>query len=489
MLTSAFAGLMSIAAGVVVLPIVLSTVGSTSYGLWLFIFAVVSICAYADLGVGISVVHYRARERGGDHSIAKDRVLGTALLWSLIGAVLALGPLGIAAWAFARTLPDDAQPTVFTLALIGAGIVLTSAALRPFQAALIGDGYVHLERSTVVAGVVWRIAATVAVCLFVPSVILLALVESIALVLPLAIAMIQLARNSAASVSLVGWRKQLPELLRFGSRSFSVSLLGQLILQSGTLALGILSTPENVTYYNAAFRIYSSVRQTLSWVTDPLRSMLSRAAVAGRAHAAELAVTLSTLSALIAAVGSGLVFLLSPWIVDVWLGQGVPSETISLAIRVLSVGLIASALHISFIPALDAVGKPGAFWPVQTAWLVLQAAALSVLVPIQPVVGAAIALSAPAILLEVAFVAIALHALSIRARDWTRATLVPTAVVVGITALCFALELGLSAAGLPGTTGSVVGSTAFALIVLILMAFFRRSGAVRRVIDATKRET
>jgi O-antigen/teichoic acid export membrane protein len=472
--SSAGAGILALVGGIALLPLIISTVGSGPYGVWLVLSAVATYLQYSDLGVGAAIVHFGSRARAGDNARNLGHYLSAGLLWNSTVAVVAI-PVYIVASAFylqsagAKAALDPAE--IVPLLALGS-LMLAGLVIRPFSSALTGSGLLPLDRRNQGIGVLVRIAATVAACLLTHSVLAVAAAETLAALVPSVLAVIAVLGRRLA---VLRWDRHAAETLRFmfsySLRSFGVSAVGALILQAGTVVAGLFLGPSSATYFNAAFRIYNSARQLMTWMVDPFRSALSRLFTSRVEEAKEVLFGLAFVALAAAAVGSGVLIFGSFGIVQLWLGARVPVAEVALATIILLLGFVINSVQIPLVPAGDAIGRPGVFFWIQALWL----ASFLILGPLlaKPldIVGVALALSAPLLYIVPLYLRRARLVLGFTLRQWFRRVGTPVVVLVlpgvalaGLTELA-CVPLGWPHLSFPSAAAFLVGVVASALLL------------------------
>lgn len=473
-LSSAGAGLLGIVVGLALLPLVIATIGSGAYGLWLLVSAVSVYLQYADVGVGSAIVHFGSRSRAGVQGHTFSQYVSGGLMWNMLVAT-AVVPL-FAVLAIFITSSNAGAAGVSSadanaLALL-ATLMLACLLVSPFASALIGSGLLPVERRNQSIGIAVRCAGTLTACLVFDSIVWLAAAEVIAAITPHGAAVIALARRKLLKISFRhGAFSALRKMLRYSIRSFGVALVGATILQLGTVVVGSLMGPSDVTYYNAAFRVYTAARQLLTWIVDPFRSTLSRQFVEDPPRARRILTTLCAAAFGASALGAGVLVFGASDIVHLWLGASVPTATISLTMIVLLVGFVVNAIQIPLVPAGDALGRPGAFFLIQLTWLVAFAALVFPLVHSLGIVGAALALSAPLALIAPLYLWRARSVLELGADDWRASgifaifAIVSASAILAFVAAVIQFFAGLEPLSFYSTLTFAVSAVVFAIVL------------------------
>nr|WP_108724246.1 oligosaccharide flippase family protein [Arthrobacter ruber] len=474
MLYSSIAGMASLCASLVLFPIALSTVGAPLYGMWLFVLAITSYLAYADLGVGGALVHFGSRSRGGDASLPVATLLSSAIVWCLSISLL-MAP--VAYLIFNHYVGIQSEKTHLSSAdaavLVVCGVLVVCLMIvRPFSSALQGAGMLVLERKLQLIGVAVRIAGTLIACTVLGTFYALVIAETIALAVPPCLAACILLRNHWRHLRFD--RKMLStlvEMLQYSVRSFVVSLAGNSILQGGTLVVGLVAGPAQVSYYNAAFRIYAGVRQISSWAVEPFRSSLSRTFYKSASEAEDLIRTLIRMSTLLVSFGCLFLMFGAAPLLRLWLGEAVPIDAVSFVLIILLGGLMLNSLHSVLILASDTANKPGLFTREQVTWAVSFFVLGFIFGNLWGAVGVAAALSLPLVILEFSYVRRAEQITHLRGRDWWCFCILPIVALFGGGSLVSLILV----AYLPGTVwNGFMPCVAFAFCSAVLTYLLRR---------------
>ncbi|AIV39419.1 lipopolysaccharide biosynthesis protein [Curtobacterium sp. MR_MD2014] len=427
-LSSAGAGMAGLLAGILLLPIIIATVSAEHYGVWLVVSAVAQYLNYSDLGVGTAIVHFGSRARAGGEQRSLGEFLQAGLIWNALAMVVVAPAFAAIAtlylWSTKVQAVLSPQETVWLL--VAGTAMLVALLLKPFGSALNGAGLLPVERRNQTVGVLVRVMLTLVACFVFRDIVFVAMAEAVAVLVPVLLSWYIVSRRRLARMRWAGFpRATLRYMLSYSTRAFAVNAVGALLLQAGTIAAGVTLRPQDVTYYNAAFRVYTSVRQLIGWANDPFRPALSRLNVISRdqARTALLAISFVTLS--VSAIGCAVLMIASRDLVRVWLGAGVPVEAIALTMVVLLAGLLVNAVHLPLIPAADAAGFPGVFFVPQLVWMVLTVIGSLLFGHLLGLPGVALGLTLPLALVEPVYLTRASRVLEFSLRTWTRSVAVP----------------------------------------------------------------
>nr|WP_237686653.1 oligosaccharide flippase family protein [Arthrobacter jiangjiafuii] len=431
---SVIAGVASLFAGIILLPFILGAVGAERYGVWLVLSSVASYLYFADIGVGAAITHYGSRSRGGENGPSLKKLLFSGLVFST-GACLAIAPMYyfFTSWyvgTWGTSMGEQEKAPIIWLSL---GLMVPLL-LRPFGSALVGAGFLTIDRRNQVVGVAVRVVGTLIACAYGFGIVGIAIAELMALVVPSVLSILSLYARRLLSFERGDIsRDTLRLMLRFSYRSFSVSLVGALTVQSGVIMIGLVGSPAEATYYNAAFRIYGSVRQLLAWTVDPFKPALSRLYASNRAEASSVLKSVLLVSLGAGAAASCALIIAVPDLVTIWLGGAVPAESVSLTAQILLAGLLLNMVHIPLAPATDAVGKPGTLFWGQILWLCLCLGLGYPLATEFGIIGIALALSAPLILVEPFMLKLALPPIGLSLTEWYFAVAKPIVVLISVS--------------------------------------------------------
>lgn len=472
-LSSSASGMLAIVAGILLLPLIVTTVGSGPYGVWLVLVSVATYLQLTDFGVGSALVHFGSRARGGDRFEASlASMLGAALLWNAAAGLvaltvfLAIGLQYVSSPDVTRTLVADQGVQLVVLGAVALGSIF----MKPFDSVLVGEGKLPLERRHVFIGLIARIVGTLIGCIIFDSIVVVAIAEVIGLVLPsllsMAIVLVKVTRPRIGRQSL----DTLRFLMKFSLRSFATGAVGMLTLQAGTIIVALVATSSAVTYFNAAFRIYTGVRQVFAWTTDPFRTMLAKTFVLDGARGRQIVMVLGFNSLLIASVACVVFGFVAPTFVRVWLGSSVPVDEIAATIMVLLVGVVLNAIHVQFVPSADALGRPGAFFYLQGLWLVMFVVVGGWLGSLFGIVGVAAGLTLPLLVVEPLYVWKASRVIGFSIPQWARSTVLPVAMIV-IPSLAVAVVIDLA---VRTQLGSMIAAGAFVGLALCMIYLSRK---------------
>lgn len=468
-------GVVSLVANIALLPLVFHFVGAGPYGAWIFLITLVQYFYYADFGVGTAVLHFVSRVRGGDSSVSIGGLVATALVWSAIAGSVCVPVFILIAYTYlSRSGVSDELVSSETPLVVLSATALAVIVLRPFGTALIGLGGFVVERKLQLGGLFVRVAGTLLACLAFQSLVGVAIAEVLALVLPTIGAWLYVVKQKSFRLSFQGvsfttWRR----MTSYSLRSVSSTLASLVAIQGGTIIAGLVGSPASVSYYNAALRVYLGIRNMGQWCTAPFQTALSKSYVnaVDKAHSIMRSATFGTL--LLVSSASVAILLVSDSLIRFWLGSSVPVDEVSTTLNVLLIGLIVYSLHGPLSMASAAAGRPGILFPIQLAWAISGLAIGYFLGRQFGIIGIAIGMALPLVVIEPLFFYVAQKYLSISLSLWLRQCFLPVLLIVGSGAVVGICSIALitivfGAEGLASDLAALVGFAVSAALVSVV---------------------
>lgn len=368
-LYSVTAGTASIAAGLALLPLIINSVGAGPYGAWLFLIAISSYFNYTDLGVGTAIIHFGSRARGGSDKFSMSELLSAGIAWTAIIGMVVLPIYWFISWSYLSAVSQSAGIPASEMFLLTAMATAIACGLiiRPFSGVLVGSGYLLLERKFQFWGVVVRVLGTVTACTFYGSVSAVAVAEALALLTPtiLAVGAVYSKRIACVRITRSLWLT-LKQMMSFSTHAFAVSIASAVISNGGTLMIGIVGSPAQVTYFAAATRVLTGVGQITGWASLPFQPTLSRLYHSAPEQAKNMLTNLVFSSFSVAAISCGLIISAAYPAVELWLGRGVDHSEVATIMSILLLGAVLNSLHRPLFLAAEASGKPGLFFRTQS---------------------------------------------------------------------------------------------------------------------------
>jgi O-antigen/teichoic acid export membrane protein len=276
-LTSGFAWATSLAAGLVIVPVVLHYLGAERYGVFATITAIAGLVGWADFGLGNGLISEVAAAQGRDDSESTARAVSTAF-FALLGLAILLGVLFAAVYPFVPwesifNVSGDAASGVGAAAAAFALGVLLALPLGVVQRAEIGMQEMFVASAWQALGTLLGLAGVI-----------------IAVALDASLPYIVLAVAVAPAVALAGnggelffrrrpWlrpslkrvdRDVAGALLRIGSLFFVLQIAVAVAYESDALVLTQILGPSAVTTYSVTMRVFLVVPALAGFVLAPL---------------------------------------------------------------------------------------------------------------------------------------------------------------------------------------------------------------------------
>lgn len=485
---SVSSGMASIAAGIALLPLIIGTVGAGPYGAWLFVIAISSYFNYTDLGVGTAIVHFGSQKRGGSAKFSMSELLSAGLLWTTAIGLIVVPIYWYLSWSYLTGISPGvgiSAEEIVTLAVMST-VIVGGLLIRPFSAVLVGSGYLLLDRKLQFVGVLVRVSGTLLACWLFRSISAIAIAEALALITPALLAAVVVWRKRLASVRL-RWRivSTLKRMMSFSTRAFAVSISSAMIANGGTLIIGIVGSPVQVTYFAAATRVLTGVGQITGWASIPFQPTLSRLFHAAPRRARKMVRSLIFSSFSVSAISCGLIISVAYPAVEVWLGGNVNHIEVANTIILLLAGAILNSLQRPVLLAAEAAGKPGLFFWTQSSIAAMFWALAFILGPQYGAVGIAVARLIPIVLVCPFYIAISGKHFGLGFESWWRSSVFPAfKFLIPAATLAFCTRFLPQVSGFLEWTPAVVFGLACCLFV-----FLFRSKLPLEAIRATLRSS
>jgi O-antigen/teichoic acid export membrane protein len=450
----------AIVSGLVVTPVVIHSIGKTSFGIWTFIGAITIYLSLLDFGVGPSIVRFAAEARGRGAATDLDEIASTGL--AIYGAIgLLTLPVGVVlAWLvpWLSQAPDDLVWDARAATLL---VVLSLAARFPlglFNNLLIARQRWDLQN---LANFLSTVAYAILVVLLVPrfgGLVMLGALTLLTTVFRLSLPLVWLKRElpglqvSRAAVS----RTRLRTLLTFSSSNFLVHVTQKIVFSADVIVVGIVLGASATGSYGVAAKLFALVFGIGTAVTSLMFPAFAELEGAG-ATERQRSLLLSGLrigTALMALLALPLLFI-PDLLIRAWIGNGYQASYAVMAIlagvllihqpiyvltqfliaraRQRSVALVSLAATLANLVLSFLLAWIWGTWGVALSTLVTDAVAFAYIVPriAAPAAGSTAAAMLRAIMRPfvpaLAAAAIVLVAL---ARTWNPDTL-PTLAVLG----------------------------------------------------------
>ncbi|MGY4643705.1 oligosaccharide flippase family protein [Cellulomonas sp. URHB0016] len=448
----------------VLFPVVAGAVGTDAYGLYLLATSIV-ILAAQDLGMAGATSRYVAEAVARRDVAALRSVVATS---SAFFAVLAVAGAGVVALAYVVLrpvvdIPPDLATTARGLAVLAALQVVAASATTLNRFVLTGGGRLDLANGTAVVAMVLRVVVTLVVLRFTDDILVVACADTV--LMAVTVAVLWLVRRAAVPEARARLREASVARLRSMSRLtldlLVVGLAGLVIMQSGTLLVSALLPIAAVTVFGAGFRIYRLCKDVTNALGTAVLPHATAAYVQGDGDGVRrLYVSASRRANVLAICIAGPLVCYAQAFLAWWLGPGW-DESATVAV-ILIVSLLANNNHLVALPVLAAQGDVRSYARLHVLWALSSVGLGLVLTPRLGVVGTAVAIAAPVVLLEPVYTGIALRRLGLRWGVLARENLVRS-FGTGVPAI--ALGAAVAHAWAPtGIVGIALGSVVWVVL-------------------------
>jgi O-antigen/teichoic acid export membrane protein len=316
---------LALASGILVVPFVLSRVGTEAYGVWLGFGELVAYSAMADLGV-LGVLPWLVAEADGRGDRAHMRALvsaglAAASLAAVVFAVLALGLLAVAP-GLTGVSPEQRAVVVGPLMLLVAGMA-AAYPVRVFHAVLVGLQDVAFVGKLGVAQAALNVALIVGLLAAGQGLYALATAATVPTLFVSTASWLRVRR--LAPELLAGWMVPGRALLRTvtvqGIGGWIAGLGWRMIAATSNLVILALAGPAAAVTYAMTIRL-ADVLMQMSWqVPDAGLVGLAQLKGEGRTERAqEIAVSILRLTLIGAGAVACSILAFNPGFVSLWVG-------------------------------------------------------------------------------------------------------------------------------------------------------------------------
>lgn len=353
----------NLAVSFVVVPLYLSLLTETSFGVWLTVSAVVQWLNFFDLGLGNGLRNKLSEAlAANDTSLARVYVSTTYALLTLIAAgVLALFSLSFiwVDWSDVFAAPDGMAREVNRMVLVLGLLFVPQFIFQPIKMVVTADQRPALANAmNTVVNVLQLAGISVLVWLEVASLVVLALLMGSAnLLVPIVAHIVLFAgryRDFAPRRESVDFAHS-KALLGLGTVFLILQLAALVVFMTDNLIISRVLGPDEVPAYNIAYRYFNIGTVLFAMVTTPFWSAFTEAYVKKDFGWIRRMLRRLIRIWLLMSAGVVVMFFLSPWVYDVWIGDTVDiPKTLSLCMGLWVV--VSSGLSI-YGTFLSGVGK------------------------------------------------------------------------------------------------------------------------------------
>lgn len=411
-------------------------VGSSAYGVYLLTASIAALLSM-DLGLAGATTRYIALAAERDDHAEIRRITGASSLFFVgVGVVALSATLGIVALGWATfEIPSHLRQAAVYTTILAAAQAFAASAFSVNRHVLAGAGRLDIANVVQLGQIGVRVLLTVAILAVGEGIVVVAAVDLLVVLLGGSVSWYLRRRFCPTSKSSVLklHRPTMRQLLGLSIDLLVLSIAGLVILQTGNLVVSLFLPIAAVTVFSAGFRIYQAARELTNSLTSALLPFASRQFAAG-AHTqnADLYLTGTRLASLVVVGACVPLAVFAPLIVSAWLGPGFEGAAVVSQILVLS--LIINTQHLVAVPILTAQGNIRPFAVLHGIWAIACIGLGLVLTPWLGIAGMAVAIAAPVVVLEPAYLWVLLRRLQVPFRRYA-AAIGPLAAVSAVLGL------------------------------------------------------
>lgn len=467
--------LATIAMTYVLTPFVIDQLGREGYGLWTLITALTGYLSLFALGVPMASVRYLAQHVAERDTVRLNQTIGScAGLYLMFGAgALAAG--GVLAWSFLRLydVPADFRADA-PLALALMAVQVSAGFIGMLPEGIMFAHHDFVVRNLIrLAGVLLRLALTVALLWWHASLLTLAAVQVACFCVDFAASWLLIRRRyPGLRISLADFNWSA--LRRVFSFSVYVLLLtagGRLIFETNAIVIGAFRGVGDIAYYVVANSLVVYVMEFVLAIASVVSPMATRLQAEGRVgELRDVFLKWSKVAFSLTVLVGAFLFVLGPRFIGWWIEPAFeePSGTV-LQILIVS-SLVFLPVRGVALPALMGLGKPRiptlAFLATGIANLALSIALVGPL----GLAGVALGTAIPNVIFAVVILGLACRELEIAPLKYLQYVVPKAAVgILPIVALLVWFRLALNVASF---TGLVAAGSAMLLLFGLTSIFF-----------------
>lgn len=437
----------SVLAAIGLFPYIASNVSATEFGIWLLIGSIGVLIATSDLGMGTSVVRYLSDALArGDTTEAGRVIVSTVVFFAALGVAAAAVLILLFTLGFGLfNIPEaERQTTLAVVVIVGGVTMVVGLPLGIFRKVLIGVHRMDLANGTFLVQILLRVGSIVVVLEAGWGILGVVAAEAIAgvvaslLGLILALRALGRLRVRRTTFRLETVRRMLPYSLQV----FVMGLASLAILQGGFLVIGVLLPVAAVTLYTAAFRIFQVCRDITGALIQAIVPEASRAAARGDRQGLTVLLLQGTKFSNAVIIGLAIPpILLAEPLLRLWVGDDfIAAAPVAQA---LLAGLLINNNHLVGIGLLTGTGRIVRVLGYHLIWAASSVALGFVLVPVVGLVGVALGIGLPLLVLEPLYVRAACREAQTSLRSFLReavlapyaCALIPVGLAVGAVIL------------------------------------------------------
>lgn len=399
----------------IITPLTFSYLGSSRFGVWATLGASVAVLQLADIGIGNGLLNLAAASRasGDENRVAQQLSSAVALTFAvgllLCGAFLVLYPS--VDWAAALNTGEEARsevgPAVLTLVLVtllGMPASLVAKMQSAFQEGYFSEAWKIVGSLLRLGGVVTCVLLRTTIAWLVFATLIGPIVANVAN----AIHLFSRRRPALKPAFRLIDRVTASSVIRAGGWFFVLQASAAISYSTDNIVIARVLGAEVVPRYSIPASLFAVITLASGFLLTPLWPAYREAVQTGDLEWVSTTLRRSTGWGLLAAASaSGLLVLAGPYIVRIWVGDGVPVElsvllglaawaVIDTTWRAISVFLnalgpvrvlagsatVMAAFNVGLSVVLTrSIGVAGAIWGTVLSYLLMMGIILCVLMP------------------------------------------------------------------------------------------------------------
>jgi O-antigen/teichoic acid export membrane protein len=312
-------------------PFLVHRLGDSAYGVWAVVMSVFGYMGLLDLGMGASLVRYIAQYDDETKRKAMGVLLSSALLFytvtGLLGTLLGviIGIFGMHIFNLPESLMGEAR---LVMVIMGVSLIIRFPG-SVFQNVLAGMRLYHRRNVVEITALLVRIAAIVLAIRAGGGLAWLGIITVCgSSLMYLAIFLVAKRRLQGVKIRICNaTREFLRELISYGSKVFTTTMLGTASSGSDPLIIGIILSSRWVTFFSIPFMLVNYLKSMLMSLTMALMPVFSN--LQARNLKADICFRVLRYSRYVAAIGlfagAGLLVFGVPF-VRLWMGAGYASQ-------------------------------------------------------------------------------------------------------------------------------------------------------------------
>ncbi|MBC7829695.1 MAG: oligosaccharide flippase family protein [Chitinophagaceae bacterium] len=353
----------SILVGIILVPMTINYVNPIQYGVWLTISSIVAWMNFFDIGLGNGLKNKLAHSIAVDqHAEARNYISTTYALLFIISSIIFLCFLFINVfldWHSILNIPANSVEDLEAIVLIVVGSFCVQFVLQTLNTILIAT---HQPAKTAVIsflGQVFVFACIIILRKWMPSNLkaLVIVATGIPIIVTL-IATVYFFRNSLKAFTPSFYSihlKYIRPLLNLGIMFFVIQMGALILFQTDNIVITRILGPEAVTIFNVSYKLFSVVTMIFVIIITPYWSAFTDAYASQDFQWMKNSMDLIRKVCIFLSLAAFLVYLLSPWIFNLWLGDTIRIDrTLTFAMMIYAIAYIWQTAHVFL---LNGVGK------------------------------------------------------------------------------------------------------------------------------------